>query len=120
MTPCGSQFLNIVIAAMPPRERAERRLPTITQCDTARVSRANRKDQYDVIDFPRFRLLKAAKCSDGFDDPIEFSRFPNSGSSQINRTAFWLCPSRWPGCQQPLPRLRERFGDLTGSPIFAG
>jgi hypothetical protein len=61
------------------------------------VSRARiEKDQADVIEFPRFRLRKAAKCSDGFDDPIEFSRFFNSGSSQINPTVFRLCLPTWP------------------------
>jgi hypothetical protein len=85
------------------------------------VSRARiEKDQDDVIGSPRFRLRKAAKCSDGFDDPIEFFRFFNSGSSQINATAFWLCPSRWPRANN-LSRDCGRGSAISPVlPVFAG
>jgi len=63
------------------------------------LAREIEKDQDDVIDFLRFRLRKAAKCSDGLDDPIEFSRFFNSESSQTNATAFLAVPIALAACQ---------------------
>jgi hypothetical protein len=67
--------LNIVIAAMPPRERAERRLLTITQCDTTRVARESKKIRPMSLIFQGFDSEKQPNAATALMIPLNFPGF---------------------------------------------